>query len=264
VREAVDHQGTALLYTTLDDGPAVPSDTAGLRRLLGEDFHRYESLGRPELRRRLVASRALLKATASVVLGVPAESVELAYEPGGRPYLRGFDRIDIGLSHTEDVLLVGVTTRGLVGVDVEHTERTMYGLGLGEKICTPHELGLLEQLPEERRNAELVRLWTLKEAYGKAIGQGLGLRFTGVGFAVGREQGGVLRPDGRADADSAWTSRTFVLPEGYRVGAVVKDAGPRTPADLAADTLFNAGLSSWLMSAEPGRTTSPSPARQRG
>ncbi|MFG2648276.1 4'-phosphopantetheinyl transferase family protein [Streptomyces sp. NPDC048436] len=264
VRQAVRDQGTALLYTTLDDGPAVPSDPASLRRLLGEDFNRYESLGHPGIRRRFAASRALLKATASVVLGVPAESVELAYEPGGRPYLRGFDRIDISLSHTDDVLLVGVTIRGLVGVDVEHTERAMYGTGLAHKICTPHELGLLEQLPVECRNAELVRLWTLKEAYSKAIGQGLALRFAGVGFAVGREEGGVLRPDGRADADSPWTSRAFVLAEGYRVGAVVQDTGPRTPADLAADTLFNAGLSSWLMSAEPGRTTPLPPQRQRG
>jgi len=246
VRDAVDRQGTALLYTTLAEGPAVPSDTAGLRRLLGGEFNRYESFGRPGLRRRFAASRALLKGAASVVLRVPVESVELAYGTGGRPYLRGFDQIDISLSHTDDVLLVGITTHGLIGVDVEHTERPMYGLGLGfeRKVCTPHELGLLAQLPAARRNAELVRLWTLKEAYSKAVGQGLRLRFTGFGFAVGRGEGCVLRPDGQVGAGSEWTSRTFLLTEGYRVGAVIQDAG--------------------LMGARPGRTTPPSSERQRG
>ncbi|MFE6159098.1 4'-phosphopantetheinyl transferase family protein [Streptomyces sp. NPDC056486] len=264
VRDTVDRQGTALLYTTLDDCPAAPLGTAGLRRLLGGDLDRYESLGRPGLRRRFTASRVLLKEAASAVLRVPAESIELAYEPGGRPYLRDYDQVDISLSHTDDVLLVGITTRGLIGVDVERTERPMYGFGLDRKICTPHELGLLEQLPAERRNAELVRLWTLKEAYSKAVGQGLRLRFTEVEFSVGREEGRVLHPDGQVDADSEWISRTFVLKEGYRVGVVVQDAGGGTLAERAADDLFNAGLTSWLMSAEQGPTTPPPPERQRG
>ncbi|WP_449479623.1 hypothetical protein [Streptomyces rochei] len=62
----------------------------------------------------------LIKYTAAAAL-VPPEYLDLAYRPGGR-YPRGFDQIELSLSHTGDVMAVGLSRIGRIGVDVEPAE----------------------------------------------------------------------------------------------------------------------------------------------
>ncbi|MGH1554858.1 4'-phosphopantetheinyl transferase superfamily protein [Streptomyces sp. L7] len=57
---------------------------------------------------------------------------------------------------------------------------------------------MLSELPQPERNPSLVRLWTLKEAYSKAIGQGIQFRFTDFGFGPDGRPTQVNRPDGSA------------------------------------------------------------------
>ncbi|MCC9311475.1 4'-phosphopantetheinyl transferase superfamily protein, partial [Kitasatospora sp. RB6PN24] len=161
-------------------------------------------------------------------------ALELSYGPTGRPFLRGSDQVDISLSHTDDLLLVGITTRGLIGVDAERADRPMYQRGLGRHVCTPYELVTLAAQPEAERNPALVRLWTLKEAYGKAIGQSLRISFTEFGFGPDGRPVRVQRPDGSTGSGDEWGFHTFALDSGYYVSVAVYDPGPVTTADLEA------------------------------
>ncbi|MET8629329.1 4'-phosphopantetheinyl transferase superfamily protein [Kitasatospora sp. NPDC004669] len=252
VRENVEQHGTAVLYTRLDSWQWESRDESALRRLLGRDFARYVRFDNPILRRRFAAARALLKTAAAFVLRVPPESLELSYSPSGRPYLRGFDQLDMSLSHTEDLLLVGLTTRGLIGVDVERADRMLWGPGLGHQVCTPHELRQLSALAEHERNQSLVRLWTLKEAYTKAIGQGMQFRFTEFGFADAADAAGhvrVLRPDGTPGTGDEWAFSTQTLPEGFCMSTAVCNTGFGSPLDPAAATILDQGLVAALSAA---------------
>ncbi|MFF3062171.1 4'-phosphopantetheinyl transferase family protein [Streptomyces sp. NPDC057909] len=255
VRENIEQHGTAVLYTWLDFWQLESRDESALRRLLGRDWARYVRFQNPVLRRQFAATRALLKNAAAVLLRVPPESVELSYGPSGRPYLRGFDQLDISLSHTEDLLLVGLTTSGLIGVDVERADRMLWGPGLGRQICTPHELRQLSALAEHERNQSLVRLWTLKEAYTKAIGQGMQFRFTEFGFAADSAQDATdvraLRPDGTPGTGDEWAFSTVALPEGFCMSTAVCNTGFGSPLDPAAATMLDQGLVAAL-SAAPG------------
>lgn len=239
VRKDLASYGTALIYARLQNlQPLLPRGD-DLRKLLGRDWSRYLDLAHPDVRNRYAASRVLLKYAAGAVLRGDPDGLELAYVPTGRPYLRGCDQIDISLSHTEDLLLVGLTTRGLIGVDAERTDRQMYGSGLGRHVCTPYELVTLAALPEEQRNASLVRLWTLKEAYSKAIGQGMQFRFTEFGFGPDGKPVRVQRPDGTTGSGDEWAFRTFVLDSGYCVSAAVYDAGFGTVLDTDITTMLD-------------------------
>ncbi|WP_370220082.1 4'-phosphopantetheinyl transferase superfamily protein [Kitasatospora sp. GAS1066B] len=184
VRESMAHRGVALVYGRRDDWLPEDLDAPELRPLLGRDWIRQRGLGHPEARARFVASRLLLKATAAAVFDCPPHLLDVAYRLGGRPYLRGCEQLDISLSHTERLMLVGLSRRGVIGVDAEAATRRMYGTGVELYACTDQERAALEALPAERRNDALVRLWTLKEAYSKAIGAGLRLRFTRFGFPL--------------------------------------------------------------------------------
>ncbi|MFD5625984.1 MULTISPECIES: 4'-phosphopantetheinyl transferase family protein [unclassified Streptomyces] len=217
--------GTALLHTRLADWRPEEEDGPGLRRLLGRDWSRYLDVTHPDTRVRYAAFCALLRHAAGEMLGGDPGVLELSYGPAGRPYLRGCDRVDISLCHTGGLLLVGLTTRGLIGVDADLADRQLSGSGLDGHMCTPYELVSLANLPELDRNPALVRLQTLKEAYGKAIGAERRPRFTEFGFGPDGRPVKVRRPDGTPGASAEWAFRTFLLPNGYCVSAAVYDAG---------------------------------------
>ncbi|WP_030692732.1 4'-phosphopantetheinyl transferase superfamily protein [Streptomyces globisporus] len=239
VRLDLRQSGSALLWARLSGLGARVPEGERLREVLGRDWSRYLELAHPEVRSRYAASRMLLKCAAGAVLRSAPEELELAYGPTGRPYLRGCDQVDISLSHTGDLLLVGLTTRGLIGVDAERVDRQMYGGGLGRHVCTPYELIALAQLEERERNPSLVRLWTLKEAYSKAIGQGMNFRFTEFGFGPDGRPVQVQRPDGTTGTGDEWGFRTFVIDEEYCVSAAVYDAGFGSSTDTDITTMLD-------------------------
>lgn len=243
VREDLRRYGTAVVHGRLADWRPQAADGPALRAVLGRDWSRYRDIGHPEIRGRYAASRRLLKHAAAAALRAEAVDLELAYGPTGRPYLRGCDQIDISLSHTDDLLLVGLTSRGLIGVDAERADRSIYARGLARHICTPHEQRMLADLPEPERNPSLVRLWTLKEAYSKAIGQGIQFRFSEFGFGPDSRPTQVNRPDGTAGAGDEWTLRTLTLdsgPTAFVVSIAVYDAGMGRTLDTEITTMLDA------------------------
>ncbi|MET7716853.1 4'-phosphopantetheinyl transferase superfamily protein [Streptomyces sp. NPDC005407] len=242
VRDAVREYGSVVVHAQLDDWLPADLDAPELRPLLGRDYTRFAAMTHYQIRSRFVASRLLLKHVACAIIEASPQSVELAYKPGGRPYLRGLDQIDISLSHTDTLLLVGLTRRGWIGVDAELRDRPMLGLGTENQVCTPHEREALAQIADERRNGALVRLWTLKEAYSKAIGQGMRFRFTEFGFGPQERKVQVLRPDGSRGTGDEWTFHTCLVDRRYTVSVALFDAGFGDTSDTAASTMLDAGL----------------------
>ncbi|WP_319212517.1 4'-phosphopantetheinyl transferase family protein [Streptomyces sp. ME02-8801-2C] len=225
MRGELDSAGTSVVHAAVADWLPDALDSDRLAAMLGQDHARLRRIAQPQLRARFAASRLLLKSAAAAALDTSAEDLELAYRPGGRPYLRGIDQLDVSLSHTEELLVVGLARHGRIGVDVEFADRRMLSLGTERMVCTPHELEALRGMAEENRNRELVRLWTLKEAYSKAIGQGLRFPFTGFGFDPGDERARMLRPDGSPVAGVDWTFHSWLLDDEYMVSAAVHDPG---------------------------------------
>ncbi|GHE55467.1 hypothetical protein GCM10017771_77990 [Streptomyces capitiformicae] len=225
MRRELDSTGTSVLYAAVADWLPGTLDSDALAAMLGQDHSRLERITHPQIRKRFAASRLLLKSAASAVLDTGPEELELAYKPGGRPYLRGIDQLDVSLSHTEELLVVGLARHGRIGVDIELADRRMLGLGTERQVCTPHELEALRRVAEENRNSELVRLWTLKEAYSKAIGQGLRFRFTEFGFSPQDQQVQMLRPDGSPAAGWEWSFTSWLVDGKYTVSTAVYDPG---------------------------------------
>jgi 4'-phosphopantetheinyl transferase len=87
--------------------------------------------------------------------------------------------LHFNLSHTHGLLVLAVTTGAEVGVDVEAMTREVEILALAERFFAPTEVALLRQCSGEHSERSthqrelFFRLWTLKEAYVKALGRGL-------------------------------------------------------------------------------------------
>jgi 4'-phosphopantetheinyl transferase len=78
------------------------------------------------------------------------------------------------IAHTDGLVLCGVADQEaeLVGVDVEATNRRT-STELAERYFSEPEIAFLRSQPEEQQKYFFLRIWTLKEAFIKAIGTGL-------------------------------------------------------------------------------------------
>lgn len=116
-------------------------------------------------------ARELLLRAAAQATGRPVESIRVAYEPDGRPYLPGI-ALHVSVSHTEGAAAVALSELAPVGVDVEAV-RPLPAIALARRWLPAAEAEWIAALPEHRRAVAFLRLWTVKEAIGKAHGRGL-------------------------------------------------------------------------------------------
>jgi 4'-phosphopantetheinyl transferase len=241
VRQSVAWYGHAVVYASWRGWlPGALADLE-LRPLLGaRDWSRFNGLTDPDARSRFAASRLMLRHTAGAALQSPPTSIDLAYKPGGRPYLRGCDQLDVSLSHTRELMVVGINRRGRIGVDTELAHRRIRYAEVERLLCTPGERRLLTNLQEPDRERELLRIWTLKEAYTKALGQGMRMGFNQFGFDLGGES--LLTPDGRPASRGEWSFATFELLEDYLVSVACHDAGHNAVSDLSVGTMLDEGF----------------------
>ena len=148
-----------------------------LARLLSDDER--QRAARFRFRRdsiRFVASRAILRTILAECLGVEPCLVDFTYGPHGKPELAApFERsgLRFNVSHSASVGLYAVTAQRRVGVDIECLRPLRDLEGIARRVFSARERQVLSQLPSAERLQGFFNCWTRKEAYIKAIGEGL-------------------------------------------------------------------------------------------
>ncbi len=94
----------------------------------------------------------------------------------GRPIVKSprLDDVDFSVTHCEGLVAVAVASLpGVnIGVDFEPLHRPAYDTGVVDAYFHPNEARYVRAL-ESARSTRFLELWTLKEAYLKATGEGL-------------------------------------------------------------------------------------------
>jgi 4'-phosphopantetheinyl transferase len=123
-----------------------------------------------------IAGRAFLRKTLAEYLQADPRELLFAYTETGKPFLDGrFSRSGFcfNLAHTGNFALLAVTRLGAVGVDVECVRPLEDMERLVQSFFSPREVIAFMALPPEERPAAFYRLWTRKEAWLKAVGEGI-------------------------------------------------------------------------------------------
>ena len=151
---------------------ATPSQIESLGSTLSQDEHERAGRFRFERHRAaFVAARAALRGILGGYLGIAPRLVLFEYGPYGKPGL-ATGSLQFNAAHSGDLVVVGVTRRHRIGVDVEHRRELEY-LALAEHFFAPPEITDLHSLPDGERPDGFFNCWTRKEAYVKALGEGL-------------------------------------------------------------------------------------------
>ncbi|MBC3842344.1 4'-phosphopantetheinyl transferase superfamily protein [Streptacidiphilus sp. 4-A2] len=230
----LDRDGAAVGWATVDDWATADGARSADVPLLGSEAPRFHAIHDSGIRNRFAASRRLLKELAGAALGVPPEQLDLAPDQYGRPYLRGHPGLDVNLSHTGRLLVAGFAWNRRIGVDVEPGRRRISGALTEELVCAPQELALLRHLPADQRADLLLRLWTLKEAFTKATGEGLRRPLRTIGFEL-TGQGAVLLPppEGAPEPPAGWSFETHEVADSHLISAALSPVSPAPPKRAA-------------------------------
>ncbi|MFI0982625.1 4'-phosphopantetheinyl transferase family protein [Streptomyces sp. NPDC021093] len=150
-------------------------------------------------RRQYLVAHCLVRRVLSLETGIPEAEATIWRTSRGRPYLQvlpterpgGAAGLDFNLSHSRGYNVVAVVRDRRVGVDVECLDRSaVRGFELIVESFAPEERAYLATIEAgSRRDRATLRLWTLKEAYAKARGLGLGLPFDSFSFELDDGQG---------------------------------------------------------------------------
>jgi 4'-phosphopantetheinyl transferase len=127
-------------------------------------------------RRRFIVARARLRELLAERLDVPPESIEFVYAREGKPALaKRFARSGwrFNLSHCGELALYAFSRAGEVGVDVEAVHAIAEADAIAARVFSRREHEAYRALAPTERPLAFFRCWTRKEAFVKALGDGL-------------------------------------------------------------------------------------------
>jgi len=126
-------------------------------------------------RRQYAIGRGLLRMLIGAYLECEPQFVRFAYGPTGKPQLAGqaFERLRFNVAHSGEVVALAFAKSADVGIDVERIVATHDWLDVARHTCTRRELDSVVQLPPAVRQERFFSIWTRREAFVKATGQGI-------------------------------------------------------------------------------------------
>lgn len=140
-----------------------------------EELQRADRFRFENLRHSYTRSRGSLRLLLAHYLGCPPNQIELTCRPKGKPILRDSSRIDFNASHSGEMAIYAFTVGCEVGIDVEKLRKLDEPESIATRFFSMAEASELLSLTPEERGPAFFRCWTRKEAYVKAIGEGLSI-----------------------------------------------------------------------------------------
>jgi phosphopantetheinyl transferase len=182
-------------------------------------------------RRDFTIAHDLLRRALSRYADVPPADWRFATNTYGKPSIESIDpqvrALSFSLSHTRGCVACAITSNAPIGVDVQRTDQSQCAQEIAERYFSKKEAAWLRQYSDELRNIRFVELWTLKEAFLKALGVGLSGSLTCVSFRF--VEPARIEVSGPSTFDPhGWHFALFEPVYGVRLGIVVRNvARPR-------------------------------------
>ncbi|CAM0913710.1 unnamed protein product [Alopecurus aequalis] len=154
------------------------------KELLAPAEKKYvDSINETTLQKHAILSRALLRTTLSRYSRIDASLFEFNYNKFGKPEILWppddiiVERpLHFNISHTTSLIACGIAMHAHIGIDIEEKKRktTKSVLSLARRFFTPSETDYIADISDlDAQRKEFFKLWTLKEAFVKALGLGI-------------------------------------------------------------------------------------------
>jgi 4'-phosphopantetheinyl transferase len=172
---SVSGAGFELVAVNLDSG--LENLQAAEHELSADERERANRFVFERDRRRFVVARSELRRLLGARMEMPPEDIEFLYGRYGKPELPpGFSQDDLrfNTSHSDGVAIYAFTGGRRIGIDIEAIRPMQDADEVAARCFSPHEIEAYRRLDSRDRLSGFFNCWTRKEAFVKALGDGLG------------------------------------------------------------------------------------------
>lgn len=179
-RPLIHKDRISICFSTIDETDRALDD---LYLLDQRERERAKQFITPRLKNRFVSSHSFLRKCLARVINQLASKIEIHIDDYGKPFLdpKLYD-LHFSLSHSGQTVMVGLSWKGPIGVDVERVSTDTSLLEIANHHFSEYEQRALNSLPLSKKMDFFFRLWVAKEAYTKSVGKGLSLDLKTVDF----------------------------------------------------------------------------------
>src|SRR5215510_2871195 len=144
--------------------------------LSDEEQHRAVRFQFNHLRESFIVSRGTLRFILAQYIPVEPGQIQFEYTPYGKPFLSkklNIPAISFNLSHSNGLVLYAITKDRRVGIDIEYIRAISDFENVSAATFSAFENNQLQSIDDHLRMQAFFNCWTRKEAFIKAIGDGM-------------------------------------------------------------------------------------------
>ncbi len=220
-----------LVWFRATDGldAAAIADAAAV--LSDEELAQYHRFHVAHDARDYAAAHALLRHALSATGDHEPAHWRFEKTAAGKPLLIGdcANAASFSLSHTRGMVACAVTSGAAVGVDVECVDRVVDPAAIASRFFAPTETAQILALAGDARRDRFFDIWTLKEAFVKALGLGMAVSLGALAFQVDGDAG--IHVDAPGIDAGAWQFALLAAGPRHRLAVAVQMPRSR-PAEL--------------------------------
>lgn len=141
--------------------------------LSGDEKARADRFHFAKDRAHFIVARALLRKTLAKYIDLTPETIQFHYTPHGKPEIATKYDLRFNLSHAHGKALIAVTREEAIGVDIEYIGRECDMENLAKRYFSAAEYVVIKNLKNTEKTQAFFNGWARKEAFLKALGEGL-------------------------------------------------------------------------------------------
>jgi 4'-phosphopantetheinyl transferase len=177
-------------------------------------------------RERFIAARGILRRCLGAFLEMTADRVRFRYTEYGKPSLSAefsSTGLKFNISHSGSSVLLGFSIGRELGVDIEEIRPDFATAEIAKRYFSALEVQTLKSLPTSVQAEAFFNCWTRKEAYIKAMGEGLSCALDKFDVTlVPGEPARLLETRGHGLRASGWAMRSLDVGRAYKAALVVE------------------------------------------
>jgi len=189
-------------------------------------------------RRRYLVTRALVRTVLSKYASVQPREWVFSPNAYGKPNIVNGQALDASLSfnisHTDSLIVLGVTKLRALGVDVENFDARPASIDVADRFFAPREVAELAKVQPQQQHYRFFEYWTFKESYIKARGMGLSLPLDKFSFHYPDDRGVEIAIDPELNDDPGrWQFWQFRPRPEYLAAVCAERLGADSPRLIA-------------------------------
>ncbi len=200
------------------------AESAFLNLLSADERQRADKFHFEKDRSRFIVRRSMLRKLLSSYLDMPPVELNFVYNNFEKPALELEIPIRFNSSSSKGIGMVAITLTARIGIDIEFVDAAFPKLEIAEKYFSTDEVSAIRDLQPELQTAAFFDCWTKKEAYIKAVGDGMSHPLPNL--VISSKKPDSFSIDATSEETKGWCVTSFIPEQNY-IASLAYESGQK-------------------------------------